>query len=597
MFQIRWLWSNMGKRDRRMYLFAIFLSVSTTAMMLVNPYLSAELVDRVIVAGDTGPLVPLLAAMFIVQAVLQGLRYLMVICFERSSQNMVYNIKQHLFHNLQHQEMAFFDRGRTGDLMTRLSGDVDWCRHFAAALLYILLECFLRFGFAMAVLLFVNAKLALALLAVAPLLLGLTYIYSRRIGPLFRDMRDRMAALNTAAQENIAGNKAVKAFAREEFEKEKFRAENEAYRKANLDINKRWLCYYPGIDFLSNAMTLITIFFGAFLIMRGELTFGGLTVFTSISWMIVGPMNTLGAHLNDLQRFSSSAAKVIEVYFAQPTIVDRADATHHPHPKGEVEFRHVDFSYQNEPVLRDVSFTAPAGTTLGIMGATGSGKTTLSALLSRLYDVKGGEVLLDGCNVRFWKLEELRRAVAVATQDVFLFSASVASNIAFGNMDMTDAEIADFARRAGAAGFIEQMPEGYETIIGERGVGLSGGQRQRVALARALAMRAPVLVLDDTTSALDSETEEYIRGQLRDLPYPCTKLIIAQRVASVEHADEIIVLDHGRIAERGTHAELLKKRGIYYETYCLQNDLPCGAEGEPIIFPCPWRGKAAKGGV
>jgi ATP-binding cassette subfamily B protein len=323
-------------------------------------------------------------------------------------------------------------------------------------------------------------------------------------------------------------------------------------------------------------MTLITIFFGAYLIMRGELTYGGLTMFTSLSWALSSPMSTLGGTLNDLQRFASCASKVIEVFYARPIIVDRTDAVSHPRPRGEVEFRHVDFSYNKEKVLDDVSFRVEPGKTLAVMGATGSGKTTITGLLTRMYDVKGGEVLVDGCNVRLWKLDELRRTVAEALQDVFLFSDTIASNIAFGDPELTPAQVAEFARRAGAEEFIIKLPEQYETVVGERGVGLSGGQRQRIALARAMAMRAPVLVLDDTTSALDSETEQYIRQQLKELPYACTKIMIAQRISSVQDADEIIVLDHGRISERGTHEQLLANRGYYYETYCLQNDIPCG---------------------
>lgn len=571
----------MDGRYRRRYLFALFLSAATTGLLLVNPYFSSVLVDTVIVGHNIEPLPRLLLAMVLTEACLQGLRYLMVVCFESSSQNLVCNLRRRLYEKLQHQEMAFFDRNRTGDLMTRLSSDVDWCRHFAAALVYILLECVGRFAFALAFLLFVNARLALTLLAIAPPLLGVTLFYSGRIRPLFQNLRERQSSMNTAAQENIAGSRTVRAFAREEYEKERFAAHNGAFRDANLAINKRWLCYYPAIDFLSNAMTLITIFYGAFLIMQDKLTFGELTIFTSISWMLSGSMSTLGAHLNDLQRFRSSADKVIEIFFAQPTIVDRADAESHPAPRGEIEFRNVNFSYGGEQILRDVSFHVPAGKTLAIMGSTGSGKSTVISLLSRLYDVKDGEVLLDGCSVRRWKLEELRRCIAEATQDVFLFSASVSANIAFGDLALSDEEIADCARRAGAAEFIEKMPEGYDTIVGERGVGLSGGQRQRVALARAMAMRAPVLVLDDTTSALDSETEAYIRAQLRALPYACTKIIIAQRVSSVEDADEILVFDHGRIAERGTHKQLLAQRGYYYRIYCMQNDLPAAEGGEP----------------
>lgn len=578
MFQIRWLWRNMDGRYRRLYILGLAISVVSTVMGLINPFVSAELVDTVIVGHNTEPMVRLLMIMLAVTVVQQGMRYGMVMCFESSAQNVVYNLKSKLFENLQHQEMAYFDRNRTGDLMTRLSGDVDWCRHFLSYLVYVLLECFTRFGFTLVFLLFINVKLTLALLAVAPLLLIITLVYSKRIRPLFVDLRDKMAAMNTAAQENIAGNKVVKAFAREEFEKDKFRVQNEAFRKANLDISKRWLSFYPGIDFLANAMTIITIFFGAYLIMKGELTFGGLTIFTSLSWALSSPMSTLGANLNDLQRFASSANKVIEVYYARPTIIDRDDAVEHPQVNGKVEFRHVDFSYGSEPVLKDISFTVQPGQTLAIMGATGSGKTTIISLLARLYDVKQGQVLLDDCNVHLWKLDELRRSVATATQDVFLFSDTVEANISFGNPELTDEQIADFARRAGAAEFIEKMPEGYKTVVGERGVGLSGGQRQRVALARAMAMQAPVLVLDDTTSALDSETEQYIREQLPQLPYPCTKIIIAQRISSVRRADQILVLKDGAIAERGTHEQLLANRGYYYETYCLQNDIPFEAD-------------------
>ena len=564
----------MDARYRRRYILGITISVVSTVMSLINPFLSAQLVDTVIVGHNTEPLVRLLLTMLAVTVVQQGMRYGMVLCYETSAQNVVYNLKLKLFTNLQNQEMAYFDRNRTGDLMTRLSGDVDWCRHFLSALFYVLLECVICFTATLTFLFFINFKLTLALAVVAPLLMLITLAYSKKVRPLFVSLREKMAAMNTAAQENIAGNKVVKAFAREEYEKDKFRVQNREFHDANLDINERWLKFYPGIEFLASAMTIITIFLGAFLIMRGELTFGGLTTFTSLTWALSNPMRNLGANLNDLQRFTSSANKVIEVYYAKPTIVDRDDAVPHPQAQGKVEFRHVDFAYGNEPVLQDIDFTVEPGQTLAIMGATGSGKTTIIGLLARLYDVKSGEVLLDGCNVHRWKLAELRRSVATATQDVFLFSDTVAANISFGDPELSDAAVADFARRAGAAEFIEKMPEGYETIVGERGVGLSGGQRQRVALARAMAMRAPVLVLDDTTSALDSETEQYIREQLPQLPYPCTKIIIAQRISSVREADQILVLKHGRIAERGTHEQLLKNHGYYYETYCLQNDLP-----------------------
>ena len=575
MFQIRWLWKNIDHKYRWLYFLGLFISFSTTIAGLINPFLSGQLVQTLFVDHNTEPMIRLLLTMLGITLVQQGARYGMVMCFESTAQNVKSNIQLRLYENLQHQEMAFFDRIRTGDLMTRMSGDVDWCRHFTGYLFYALLECVVRFSSTLIFFFFINVKMTLALLAVAPLLLAITFIYSRKIRPMFVELRNRMSDLNTAAQENISGNKVVKAFAREEYEKDKFRKNNEAFRDIDRSITKRWLHFYPGIDLLANAMTVITIFFGAFLIMKGEMTLGQMTMFTSLSWALSSPMSTLGGQLNDLQRFASSANKVIEIYYAKPTIVDRPDATDHPEVRGKVEFRNVDFEFRGKGnVLSDVSFTVEPGKTLAIMGPTGCGKTTVINLLARLYDVKNGEVLIDDCNVHMWKLDQLRRSVAYATQDVFLFSDTVKANIAFGNPSLTDEQIADFAARAGAAEFIEKMPDGYDTVIGERGMGLSGGQRQRVALARALAMQAAVVVLDDTTSALDSETEQYIREQLQCLPYGCTKIIVAQRISSAKDADQIIVLDHGRITERGTHEELLANHGYYYETYCLQNDLP-----------------------
>ena len=313
---------------------------------------------------------------------------------------------------------------------------------------------------------------------------------------------------------------------------------------------------------------------GGLFIIRGELTPGELAIFTGLSWAVSNPMRELGNLINDLQRFSTSAAKVMELYYGVPSIVDAPDAVSHEHMQGKIEFDHVSFRFDTKPVLTDVSFTVQPGQTVAVMGPTGSGKTTLIHLLARFYDVSEGSIRVDNCDVKQWKLSELRGGIGTATQDVFLFSDTVEGNIAFGDQSLTQEDVMDFARRADAAEFAEKLPEGYDTIIGERGVGLSGGQRQRIALARAMAVRPGILIMDDTTSAVDSETEQYIQDQLRHLPYECTKFIIAQRISSMRDADLILVLQDGIITERGTHSELLAKRGYYWQTYCLQYGIP-----------------------
>ena len=571
---IRWLWGCADHKSHVRIITAMVISAVTSLMLLVNPSLTATLVDEVIIAENPEPLLGILAVMLIVKLAREGARYLMIVLLETASQNTVYSLRRTLFAKLQFQDTRFFDRNRTGDLMTRMSADLDWCRHFISYMDYAVVDCVFMFLGTLILFFCVSWKLTLCLAVVTPILMLITKVYSGKVRPLFVAMRERLSEMNTAAQENIAGNRVVRAFAREKFEEEAFERRNAAFRDSQLAINKKWLSFYPFIELLANSMTVITVFLGGYFIILGEITPGELTIFTQLSWALSNPMRQLGNLINDTQRFATSATKVMELYYGRPQIADRPDAVDHDDMKGAIAFKNVTFHFDRQEVLHDISFAVKPGQTLAIMGPTGSGKTTIINLLARCYDVSSGSVEVDGCDVKNWKLQQLRRHLGVATQDVFLFSDTVDGNIAFGNQALTEAQVHEYARIADADEFISKLSEGYDTLIGERGVGLSGGQKQRIALARALAMEPRILIMDDTTSALDSETERYIQEQLRHLPFPCTKIIIGQRISAVKDADQILILQEGKITERGTHEELLKNHGYYWETYALQNDLP-----------------------
>ena len=571
---IRWLWGCADHKSHVRIITAMVISAVTSLMLLVNPSLTATLVDEVIIAENPEPLLGILAVMLIVKLAREGARYLMIVLLETASQNTVYSLRRTLFAKLQFQDTRFFDRNRTGDLMTRMSADLDWCRPFISYMDYAVVDCVFMFLGTLILFFCVSWKLTLCLAVVTPILMLITKVYSGKVRPLFVAMRERLSEMNTAAQENIAGNRVVRAFAREKFEEESFERRNAAFRDSQLAINKKWLSFYPFIELLANSMTVITVFLGGYFIILGEITPGELTIFTQLSWALSNPMRQLGNLINDTQRFATSATKVMELYYGRPHIADRSDAVDHADMEGAIAFKNVTFHFDRQEVLHDISFDVKPGQTLAIMGPTGSGKTTIINLLARCYDVSSGSVEVDGCDVKNWKLQQLRRHLGVATQDVFLFSDTVDGNIAFGNQALTEAQVHEYARIADADEFISKLSEGYDTLIGERGVGLSGGQKQRIALARALAMEPRILIMDDTTSALDSETERYIQEQLRHLPFPCTKIIIGQRISAVKDADQILILQEGKITERGTHEELLKNHGYYWETYALQNDLP-----------------------
>ena len=580
MVQLKWLWSVL-KGHKVLFCTGVFLSAVTSVMLVINPRLSQTLIDEVIVGGKVDILLPILGVMMAVQLIRLGLRYLMVILLEISSQDMVKKVRERLYDIFVWQDRSFFDRISTGDLMTRLTGDLEMCRHTAAWISYNVTDSVVTFAAAIIMMLAVDPLFTLALVAITPIIAALTIRFSKKINPEYSRLREKLSGLSTVAQENIAGNRVVKAFTREAYEMDKFSVHNTAYRDAALDATRTLYTFQPIIEGVANSLTIITVLVGGLLVIGGHLTYGELMLFSSLTWALSNPLRNLGMELNDLQRFFASSSKVMEVYYSKPMICD----AEHPVVKegrfeGALSFEHVDFRLSGEEILKDVSFSVRPGETLGIVGATGSGKSTIVNLISRFYDVSGGRVLLDGVDIRYYSLSSLRSALGIATQDVFLFSDTVENNIRFSDPALTREQVEHYARCADADGFIRSLEDGYDTVIGERGAGLSGGQRQRIALARALAARPALLILDDTTSAVDMKTEQYIQKQLSGLDFPCTKIIIAQRVSSVMNADRILVLDRGRVAESGTHEELVKQGGYYASVYAMQSGQDAG--GEPV---------------
>lgn len=573
LFSLRFVWEKLKGRRWMLFVGALLSLVRSVAVIL-NPLLSKELVDVAIVNNDHELLIRLLIFMCLIVLGRTLLLFARKAFFELASQKMIANIRMTIFDNIQNQEMSFFDKIRAGDLITRSNSDIHNVRHFVAYTSFVMVETPVIFLSAAISLMFISPVLTLALLVAIPVLGISSKLYSKKVAPIYRDIRQNFAQLNIQAQENIAGNRVVKAFAAENREIEKFDAASREYRDKNLNAAYAWNKIVPIVEFLAQSLTLITLLVGGLLVINGAITIGDLSVFTSLTWALALPMRSVSGMLNDYQRFKTSAVKIIELCEQSPLIADRPDAVVADGKlSGKIEFKNVSFSYKadGEKVLNGVSFVAERGETVAIMGPTGSGKSSLINLISRFYDATEGEVLLDGVNVKMRRLEDIRRSVAIASQDVFLFSDTVEGNVAYSNPDMPSEKVEQYATFAAADDFIRGMEDSYDTIIGERGVGISGGQRQRLALARAMAAEAPILILDDTTSAVDMETEKLIQKSLRNLPVECTKIIIAQRISSVKHADKILVLENGKVTV-GNH-KTLAATNEYYRSICEFQDV------------------------
>ena len=578
MFMLRWLWKNM-KGDRAIYCFALCMTLVSQSMYIISPHITQQIVDTFLVGEDAAgnlkngadTLVFMLLMMIGFTLLRCIIQYTSNMCYEHASQGIVYRVRKVLFDNIEKQDAAFYDLHRTGDIMTVVTGDLEMVRHSIAWIIKVTLECIVLFSATMIYFFTIDWLMALCMLALTPVILMITKGFKNVVGPFYVDLREKLSAMNTRAEENISGNRVVKAFAREKEEEERFDECNKAYNDANKKAAFTWLKFFPGLEITAQSLSVVCLLFGGMFVALGRMSFGEYAAFSGLIWTLSNPMRTLGNIVNDYQRFTASAHKIIELYYGRPFIVEREDAeVIEGRIKGDVEFRNVSFAYGDTEVLKDISFTAKAGETVAIMGATGSGKTTLIDLIPRIYDTTGGAVYVDGHDVRMMKLSQLRGAVGIATQDVLLYSDTIEGNICFGNIDLPEEDVIKYAKAADAHNFIEKTPDGYDTIIGERGVGLSGGQKQRISLARALAVKPSILILDDTTSAVDLETEKHIQDALRGLDFPCTKIIVAQRISTARTADRIIVLKDGMIAESGTHEELIQRDGYYREVYDLQ---------------------------
>ena len=587
------------KPDLPRVLGAVLLFIVNDTMALIIPLITGVIVDQVITGGHADMLTRLCLIMIVFTLIRVGSRYGYQMFMERFGQNTIFRLVSDQYEKLHQLDFTYFNHTRVGDIMSRMTSDTDAMRHFLSWTTYNILDCVVMFVGAICVMFAIDWRLALALACVTPFI----WIFARQLSsharPLFLDIRNSLASLNSMVEENIEGNRVVKAFVREDYETEKFDERNDDYMRKNMAQAYNSRRYLPWLDGCSFSLQLITLVFGGWLVINGYMTLGNLVSFNSFLWMIDGPVRQFGWLLNDLQRFNASCVKIRRLLTAKSRIVEKPDAEESVKQavtiqsqvgqqraaapdriSGEIRFDHVSFAFPddpNTPILKDIDFFVPAGTKLGILGETGAGKSTLVNLISRFYDPTVGHVVIDGIDARDWPLTTLRSQVCVVAQDTFLFSDTIGANIAFGAGNNRDENyIRRMAAIAGADGFIRSMPEGYNTVVGERGVGLSGGQKQRLSLARALADDPAILIMDDTTSAVDMETEAEIQRHLKEMGGSKTIITIAHRISSIKDADLILVLEHGQIVERGDHASLVKSHGRYWEIYKKQLGMQSG---------------------
>lgn len=553
------------------YLFAIIALIISVSLDMLSPMLTMHIIDDVIVGRELTLLPWLLGGILMVGVGRCIFQYCKEYTFDKAGSKIASDMRLELFDHIQGLSCNYFDKTNTGELMARVKDDIDRIWDTLSYVGMLIIEVIFHTTVVLFCMYNLNAPLAI-IPTLAMILCGFIAIkMENKLGDVYEAISEENATLNTVAEENLAGVRTVKAFAREKFEIKKFLSHNKRYYDLNMQQSKIFVKYYPCFQIITKLLPMTILLLGGRLVMKDVITLGALGAFIEYSNNIVWPMEMLGWLSNSLSAGIASNKKINKIYEQKPAITESANPVILDHVEGKIEFSHVSFHKEDmHEILHDISFTVEPGKTIGIMGATGAGKTSVVQLLQRLYDATDGVIRLDGVDIRDLTFDQLRGSISLVMQDVFLFSDTITENVKLGKRDIVDLEaVRKAALAAQASSFIEKMDNTYDTVIGERGVGLSGGQKQRISIARALAKNTPILVMDDSTSALDMETEHEIQKTLHDLNHT-TKLIIAHRISAVRHADEIIVLENGSIHERGTHEELMQKRGLYYATYLSQ---------------------------
>lgn len=551
------------------YLTAILCIVIAVSLDMIYPQVTKQIVDNVIVGRELSLLPRLLIMILIIGIGRCIFQYVKEYIFDLVSARITMNIRRDLFKHIQGLSLSFFDKNNTGELMSRLKDDVDQVWAALGYISMLIIEVAIHTGIALYCMFSLSPSLAVFPTIVLPMMAGLAILMEKKLGKIYEAISEENAKLNTVAQENLSGVRTVKAFAREKFEIKKFLSHNKQYYDLNMKQSKVFIKINPYFQFVTKLLPLIVIMYGGYQVINDKMSLGSLVAFTDYSMNIVWPMEMLGWLSNSFASAIASTKRINKIYQEKPEITEIENPVILDEVKGSIRFDKVSFSLSDKTILSDISFDLGAGKTIGIMGATGTGKSSIINLLQRFYDATEGEIFVDGVNIKELTLKQLRKNISLVMQDVFLFSDTINENVKMGKKNLVSQEdIVNAAVSAQAKEFIDRMDNQFETVVGERGVGFSGGQKQRISIARALAKKTPILVLDDSTSALDMETEHMIQKALTQID--ATKIIIAHRISAVRNADEIIILEDGKIMERGTHETLLQKKGYYYDTYMAQ---------------------------
>lgn len=542
-----------------------------TALVAVQPMLIQQAVDRVFQGGEWALLFPIALAIVLATVVRAAINYYERISMEWVAQRTIYDLRNAVYRHLQTMSFSFYDKAETGQLMSRATADVETLRRFLSFGVLRLVGSTLTLAVVMVLLFSMNWRLTLVSLATMPVLIGAVWHFATRVRPRYRLIQEQLGDITNVLQEAISGVRVVRAYAQEEREIERFRRENQRYLDLNIAAVRLWAFYFPLMALLGGLGSTVILWYGGSQVVRGELTIGQMVAFQTLLMQLIMPIRMIGWLVNMATQASAAGQRVYEVLDTAPEVKEKPGAKVLQRVKGHVRFEDVNFSYDGKTeVLEGLSLDVPAGQTVALLGATGSGKSSIINLIPRFYDVTAGRVTVDGLDIRDVTLQSLRANIGIVLQETFLFSASLKDNIAYGQSYAKEADIIAAAKAARIHEFIVSLPAGYDTAVGERGVGLSGGQKQRVAIARALLMNPRILILDEATSSVDTQTEHLIQQALHVLMQNRTTFVVAQRLSTIKRADQIIVLKDGRVIQRGRHEELLLTDGVYQEIYNLQ---------------------------